>query len=94
MEDASKPAETTMAFPICYRCQALATRLRKGSRFRLAASVPFPFLNLLHEVLGFFFIGKGQAGKTFFKLEGVEEGPILIVGEAIVDFLVPYDAST
>lgn len=46
-------------------------------------------LDLLVEASRLLFVGKREAGHAFLELEGVEEGPVVIVPEALVELLVP-----
>ena len=50
-------------------------------------------VELLLKCPGLLLIGKGQAGQTVLELKGVEEDAVLVVGEGVVDLLVPNDAS-
>ena len=50
----------------------------------------FTIIHLLFECLGLFLIAERQGCQTILKLEGVEENTVLVVGEGIVYFLVPY----
>lgn len=50
-------------------------------------------VDLLLERLGLFLVGEREARLAIFKLEGVEEDAILVVGEGVVYLLVPDDAT-
>jgi hypothetical protein len=71
--------------------------LRRSTRKRLALGrlvrILLPLINLLLELLCLFLICKAQAGQTVLQLEGVEECPVLVVLERVVDFLVPEDTT-
>lgn len=74
--------------------RALAARGREGGLPGLLAGVLLALVHLLDEGLGLLLVGEGQAGGALLELEGVEEGAVLVVGEALVDLLVPDDASS
>ena len=68
-----------------------------GSKWLLSCGLRSIFLTLIHlllELLCLFLIHEREPGHAFFNLEGVKEGPILIVLKCIVDFLIPYHTST
>jgi hypothetical protein len=71
--------------------------LRRSTRERLALGrlvrILFPLIDLLLELLCLFLIRKAQASQTVLQLERVEERPVLVVLERVVDFLVPEDAT-
>jgi len=71
--------------------------LRRSTRERLTLGclvrVLLPLIDLLLELLRLFLIRKAQPGQTVLQLEGVEECPILVVLERVVDFLIPEDAT-
>jgi hypothetical protein len=71
--------------------------LRRSTRERLALGrlvrILLPLIDLLLELLCLFLIRKAQASQTVLQLERVEECPILVVLEGVVDFLVPEDAT-
>lgn len=50
-------------------------------------------VHLLLKRLGLLLVGKGEAGEALFQLKGVEEGAVLVVGEGVVDLLIPDDAA-
>ena len=65
----------------------------KRGRLGVFAGVFFTLIHFLLEGLGLFFIRKGQSCQTILKLKCMEECPILVVRERIVDFLIPDDAT-
>ena len=71
----------------------LAAHGGEGGLARLFADMLLPLVYLLDEGLGLFLVGKGQTGGTLLEFEGVEEGAVLVVGEIVIDFLVPDYAS-
>jgi hypothetical protein len=50
-------------------------------------------VDLLLECLGLLLVGEGEGGQAVLELEGVEEDAVLVVGEVVVDLLVPDDAT-
>ena len=50
-------------------------------------------VDLLLERLGLLLVGEGEGGQAVLELEGVEEDAVLVVGEVVVDLLVPDDAT-
>lgn len=63
----------------------------KGRCFRRSASILFPLVHFLFELLGLFFVDKAEPGEAFLQFKGVKEGSVLIVVPRIEDFLVPDD---
>lgn len=55
--------------------------------------VPLSLVHLLLELLRLFFVREAQACETVLQLEGVKEGPVLIVAPRIVYLLIPYHAA-
>lgn len=49
--------------------------------------------DLLEQIAGLAFIREGEANETLITFEGVEEGAILIVLEALVKLMLPDDSS-
>lgn len=81
-----------MALSICGRPTGsccCAEGLVPGVLVRVLLAV----VQLLLECLGLFLVGERQASEAFFKLEGVEEDAVLVVGKGIVYLLVPDDAA-
>lgn len=70
-----------------------AHTLRRSTREWLASCILVRILlslvHLLLELLRLFLVRKAQPGQTVLELEGVKEGPILVVLERIIYFLVP-----
>ena len=52
-----------------------------------------PLVHLLLELLGLFLVHKRQTSHALLQLETVKEGPVLVVGEGVVDLLIPEDSS-
>lgn len=77
------------ALSIGNRRRSLSSRGGEWSLFGIFADILLPFMYLLDECFGFLFVGEGKTSGTFFEFKGVKEGPILIIREVIVDFLVP-----
>jgi hypothetical protein len=67
---------------------------REWCLFGLLAGEFLTLVHLLDEGFGFLLIGKGKSCRALFKLEGMEEGTVLIVVKAIIYLLVPDHAST
>lgn len=71
--------------------------LRRSTRERLTLGclvrILLPLVDLLLELLCLFLIRKAQASQTVLQLERVEERPVLVVLERVVDFLIPEDAT-
>lgn len=65
----------------------------KGLAPRVLVGILLALIDLFLELLCFFLVCKGQAGHAFFQLKGVEEGPVLVVLEGVVDLLVPDDTA-
>lgn len=65
----------------------------KGRRSRRPARILLALVHLLLELLRLLLVHEAQAGEAVLQLEGVEEGPVLVVVPHIEDFLVPDDAS-
>jgi hypothetical protein len=65
-----------------------AERLIPGVLVRILLAV----IHLLLERLGLFLVAERQASKAVLQLKGVEEDTILVVGEGVIDLLVPYHA--
>lgn len=66
---------------------------RKRPRPRILMRILLPLIHFLLELLRLLFIRKAQARHTVLQLKTMEEGPVLVVLESIVDFLVPDDAA-
>ena len=73
-------------------CWLSSNSLERGS-FSLFASILLPLVHLLLELLCFLLVYEGEASKTLFELERVEEGPVLVVKEGIVYLLIPDDTT-
>lgn len=56
-------------------------------------SILFPLIHLLLELFCLLLINERQASSTVLELERMEKGPILVVRERVVDFLIPQDAA-
>ena len=52
-----------------------------------------PLINFLLELLCLFLICKAETRETVLELESVEERPVLIVGESVVDLLIPQNTT-
>lgn len=89
----AQSTQSAVTLAIRYGNWTTTTDRTERSRLGLLAGVLLPLIHLLLELLGLLLVDEGEAGETFFQLEGVEEGAVLIVGEGVVDFLVPDDAS-
>jgi hypothetical protein len=94
-EDAPQQAVavTTTALAVCCRRAGscgCAERLVLG----VLVGVLFAVVELLLERLGLLLVGEGQAGQTVLELKRVEEDAVLVVGEGVVDLLVPDDTAT
>ena len=60
---------------------------------RVLVRILLALVHLLLERLSFLLVGEREAGQTLLELKRVEEGAVLVVGEGVVDFLVPQDAT-
>jgi hypothetical protein len=71
--------------------------LRRSTRERLALGclvrILLALVDLLLELLCFLLICKAQTSQTILQLERVEECPVLVVLERVVDLLIPEDAA-
>ena len=65
----------------------------KGLALGVLVCVLFAVVELLLEGPSLLLVGKRQAGEAVLELKRVEEDAILVVGEGVVDFLVPDDAA-
>ena len=81
-----------VAFAICSRSQSAVTRT-KSSILCSFACIFLSVIHLLLELLRLLLIHKRQTSETLLKLERMEKGAVLIVGECVVYLLIPYDAS-
>jgi hypothetical protein len=50
-------------------------------------------INLFLESFCFLLVRKGESHRTALDLEGMEEGPVLVVGEGVEYLLIPYDTT-
>lgn len=66
-----------------------------GKRLALSGLVGIllALINLLLELLRFFFVCKTQTCHAVLQFEAVEEGSVLVVLERVVDLLIPEDAA-
>ena len=98
MAVSEEPSQQAMAVAAA---AALAVGCRRAApcgcaeRFVLCVlvGVLFAVVELLLERLGLLLVGKRQAGEAVLELKGVEEDAVLVVGEGVIDLLVPNDAS-
>lgn len=71
--------------------------LRRPTRERLALGIfvriLLPLVYLLLELLCLFLIRKAETRQAVLELESVEERPVLVVGECVVDLLIPQNTS-
>ena len=67
----------------------MATRRGERGLLGLLAGILLSLLKLFDKGFGLLLVSKGEPSGAVFKFEGVEERPVLIVVEIIVDFLVP-----
>lgn len=51
-------------------------------------------LDLIVEAGSLLFIGEGEGAHTILEFEGMEEGPLVVVPEALIELLVPDYALT
>lgn len=70
-------------------CRALSPSRSERGFGGLFARVLLPLLHLLDESLCFLLVGEGEPRGTVLKLEGMKEGPVLVISKVIVDLLVP-----
>lgn len=94
-EEPSQQAVAVAATALTVGCRRAAP-CGCAERFVLCVlvGVLFAVVELLLERLGLLLVGKRQAGETVLELKGVEEDAVLVVGEGVVDLLVPYDTAT
>lgn len=57
------------------------------------ACVLLALVHLFLELLGLLLIDKAEAGHAVLELEGVEEGPVLVVAPRVEYLLIPYDTA-
>ena len=57
------------------------------------ARILFSIVYLLLELLGLLLVYERKTSQTVLEFKRVEEGPILIVVERIIDLLIPYHAA-
>jgi hypothetical protein len=94
MKQTSKSTQSTVAFcAVDLGCCSTISVGPKLLRLGRLAGILFTIIHLLLELLRFLLVHERQAGKAFFKLEGVEERSVLVVRKSIVDLLIPYHAS-
>ena len=67
--------------------------MRKRFRPRTLMRILLPLVHLLLKLLRLLLIREAQAKHTLLALETVEKGPVLVILEGVVDFLVPEDAA-
>lgn len=65
----------------------------KGRRPCGSACVLLSFVHLLLELLSLLLIHEAQPCETFFQLEGVKEGTVLIIVPGVEDLLIPDDST-
>lgn len=70
-------------------CGTTCERLAFGVFVRIL----LPLINLLLELLCLFLIRKAETRKTVLELESVEERAILVVGECVVNLLIPQNTT-
>lgn len=96
-QEIAESTETAVTFRAvdCGCCSDGSTNSIGSKRLRpsVFARILLPLVHFLFELLSLPFVRERQACQTFFELERMEEGPVLVVSERIVDFLVPYHAS-
>lgn len=66
-----------------------AKRIGPGGPARVLLAV----IHLLLELFGFLLVHKAQSSQAFLELEGVEEGPVLIIMPCVENLLIPDDAA-
>ena len=95
MQHVGEPTQSAERFRPVRRRHGLLTR-GGGERLRPGVLVRrlLPIVHLLPELFGFLVVGEGETGEAAFELEGVEEDAVLVIGEGVVDLLIPYYAST
>lgn len=77
----------------------LRTRVRSGSLGAkglvagVLVGVLLAVVHLLLEGAGLLLVGEGEGGQAAVDLKGVEEDAVLVVGELVVDLLVPQHAA-
>lgn len=71
----------------------LRRSMREGFTPSVLVRILLPLIHLFLELLRLLLIGKAQAEAAILALEGVEEGAVLEVLEAVVDLLIPDDAA-
>lgn len=76
------------------RRRSLAARRSKGSLLSLFADSLLPFVHLLDESFRFLLVGERETSGAVFEFEGMEKGSILVIGEVVVEFLVPNHTSS
>ena len=75
--------------PIC----GLWSRALERRCLGALACILFSIVHLLLELLSLLLVYERKTSQTLFEFKRVEEGPVLIVVERIVDLLIPYHAA-
>ena len=73
--------------------RGLCRTTRERLAFGIFVRILLPLVNFLLELLCLFLICKAETRETVLELESVEERPILIVGECVVDLLIPQNTT-
>lgn len=84
-----KDGASNPGFPVRDRGRALTACRGERGLFGLLAGILLPLLELLDEGFSLLLIGEGEPSGAVLEFERVEERPVLIVVEIVVDFLVP-----
>jgi hypothetical protein len=89
-------AQQTVALVSVRRSRAspAAHRRAEGLVPSVLVGVLLAVVHLLLERLGLLLVGEGEPREAVLKLKGMEEDAVLVVGEGVVDLLVPDDAAT
>lgn len=86
-------AQQTVAFVAVGRSAAsTAHGGAEGLVLGVLVGVLLAVVHLLLERLGLLLVGEREAGKAVLELKCVEEDAVLVVGEGVVDLLIPDDA--
>lgn len=85
-----KASQYATAMTMTCLLRSFAAKWVRPGRF---TRILLPITHLLQKGLSLLLICKRQTSQTVLRLECMEKGPVLVVREAFVDFLVPYNSS-
>ena len=75
------------------RARWLATCPLERIGLGLITRILLAIIDFLLELFRFFLADERKASKTILQFKGMEKGPVLIVVELLINFLVPDDAA-